>query len=361
MISELKIQTFRGFEYIALHQLRRVNLLVGGNNTGKTSVLEALLLLLGDGGSVSQLPVAFRNNQADARAVGSPDDRENFWNWLFLDRDTAKEIAISAETDNEKILNIQTYLSPEGDREEARDVPALYRDIVPLRKTEHVEGQGPRKNTVPQGIVQLVRMDGGGPQVSDLSSPLGFAVARLSVRPSNPVQDAEKYNQIALEADGEERFERIMREVEPRLRRLRYAKLPGTSSPLVFADIGLSRFVPTTQMGQAFNRILHIYTEILTSKTNVLLIDEIENGIFSESLPVIWKGLFAVCEEQKVQIFATTHSRECVMAANAAAHDRGKDELSVQRLQIVNSKIEAVRLGAKHLEGASEMGLEVPS
>ena len=95
-----------------------------------------------------------------------------------------------------------------------------------------------------------------------------------------------------------------MREVEPRLKRLRYAKLPGTSSPLVFVDLGLSRAVPSTQMGQAFNRLLHIYAEILSSKTNVLLIDEIENGIFSESLPLIWKGfMLAVCEQQDVQIF----------------------------------------------------------
>ncbi len=114
-------------------------------------------------------------------------------------------------------------------------------------------------------------------------------------------------------------------------------------------------------MGQAFNRILHIYAEILTSQTNVLLIDEIENGIFSESLPLVWKGLLAVCEEQKVQIFATTHSRECVMAAHAAAEERGKDELSVQRLQIVNGTVEAVRLGKQHLEVAAEMGLEVRS
>jgi AAA15 family ATPase/GTPase len=114
-------------------------------------------------------------------------------------------------------------------------------------------------------------------------------------------------------------------------------------------------------MGAAFNRILHIYAEILSSQINVLLIDEVENGIFSESLPLIWRGLLAVCEEEKVQIFATTHSRECVMAANAVAHERGKDELSVQRLQMVKGNIEAVRLGGEHLEVAAEMGLEVRS
>ena len=175
------------------------------------------------------------------------------------------------------------------------------------------------------------------------------------------MMDAESYNQVALLADGERRIEQIMREIEPRLKRLRYAKLPRNTSPLIFADIGLSRAVPSSQMGQAFNRILHIYTQVLAHRINVLLVDEIENGIFSDSMPTVWRGLMAMCEQEGVQIFATTHSRECVMAAHAVAHERGKDELCVQRLQFVKGKVEAVRLGNQHLEVAAEMGLEVRS
>ncbi len=344
MITNLQIRNFRGLKDVSLRELRRVNLVVGGNDTGKTSVLEALILLLGEGSMVSELPITFRNNQGGGQSGSNPDDRENFWAWLFYDRDPANHIEIVAETDQRRVLTISTGLVPEGDYTNAPKVSVLTRTA----------GDG-------RGAQFLVRFDRNNLQIHAPPSPEGLQVSRLSVRPSHPVLDAEKFNQIALESGGEARFEKIMREIEPRLKRLRYAKLPGTSSPLVFADIGLSRAVPATQMGQAFNRILHIYAEILTSKTNVLLIDEIENGIFSESLELIWKGLLAVCAEQNVQIFATTHSRECVMAAYSAAHNRGKDELSVQRLQIVNGKIEAARLGAQHLEMAAEMGLEVRS
>src|SRR5213593_3527 len=138
-----------------------------------------------------------------------------------------------------------------------------------------------------------------------------------------------------------------MKEIEPNLNRLRYAKLPRTTAPLIFADVGLSRAVPSSQMGQAFNRILHIYTQVLAHQTNILLIDEIENGIFSESMPIVWQGLLAMCEQESVQIFATTHSRECVMAVHSVAQERGRDELCLQRLQLVNGKIEAVRLGVR--------------
>ena len=344
MITTLQIRNFRGLKEVSLRDLRRVNLLVGGNNTGKTSVLEALTLLFGEGDAISELPVTFRSNQSGGNSGKNPDDRENFWQWLFYDRDPANRIEILATTDKRASMALKTLLIPEGDYANAPTVPAL------VRKAGNV---GQEQRLVVFGTHEL-QLQGHTPQ-SDLR------LSRLSIRPPHPVLDAEKYNQVALESDGEVRFEQIMREVEPRLKRLRYAKLPGTNSPLVFADIGLSRAVPSTQMGQAFNRILHIYAEILASKINVLLIDEIENGIFSESLPLIWKGLLAVCEQQNVQIFATTHSRECVMAAHAAAEERGKDELSVQRLQIVNGKVEAIRLGEQHLEMAAEMGLEVRS
>jgi hypothetical protein len=342
MITKLQIQNFRGLRNVSLDGLRRVNLLVGGNDTGKTSVLEALVLLLGDNALISELPIAFRNNQTGGSSGNNADDRENFWSWLFYDRETSNKIEINARIDENKDLRLATQLVPEGNYINAPRIPVL---------TRSVNGLGEN----------VLRFNAHDVQVQAAFSPSGFKLSRLSVRPSHPVLDAEKYNQIALERNGEMRFEQIMREVEPRLKRLRYAKLPGTSSPLVFVDLGLSRAVPATQMGQAFNRILHIYAEVLTQKTNILLIDEIENGIFSESLPLIWKGLFAVCEEQKVQIFATTHSRECVMAAHQADGDRGRDELSIQRLQIVRGNIEAVRLGAQELEVASKMGLEVRS
>ncbi|BCL36053.1 AAA family ATPase [Nostoc sp. MS1] len=45
MLKSVKIENFRGFQSFELQQLGRVNLLVGKNNTGKTSILEAIQLL----------------------------------------------------------------------------------------------------------------------------------------------------------------------------------------------------------------------------------------------------------------------------------------------------------------------------
>jgi hypothetical protein len=98
MITELEIQNFRGFKNLKLEGLRRVNLLMGGNDTGKTSVLEALVLLLGDTRSLHNLATAFRNNQAGGEPSHNRDDLENYWMWLFFEKDPKNPIRMSCQT-----------------------------------------------------------------------------------------------------------------------------------------------------------------------------------------------------------------------------------------------------------------------
>lgn len=355
MIRRLTIANFRGLGHVVLDDLRSVNLLVGGNNTGKTSVLEALVLLLGDGRTVGSLPSTFRSNVSGGVKARDPDDRELFWSWLFRERDPEHQMAMEALLDSGQSLTLVQKRAQvtEGPKDIHWSLVRSYPD----------QPQGPIPVLEPAGtrearVLLLGTRDfgaGGG------DSPSGLRLAVLPAGRTSPVDDAENYNHVALLAAGEDRVERIMRELEPRLKRLRYAKLPGTSAPLIYADIGLPRAVAATQMGEAFNRLLHIYTKVLARQINVLLVDEIENGIFSESLLTVWRGLLAICEQDQVQVFATTHSRECVMAAHAAAAERDKDELCVQRLQIVEGAVEAVRLGQEHLQVAADMGLEVRS
>lgn len=96
--------------------------------------------------------------------------------------------------------------------------------------------------------------------------------------------------------------------------------------------------IPVTQMGQGFNRLLDVYSEIVAAETKVLLIDEIENGLHHSVLETIWRGLFHAVNETDVQIFATTHSWECVLAADKAAGKESKDGLNLIRLDRVEEK-----------------------
>jgi energy-coupling factor transporter ATP-binding protein EcfA2 len=335
MIESLSIKSFRGIQDVRLDPLRRVNLIVGGNDSGKTSILEALTLLLGDREEVLELPVTFRDQMSVDRPQGNTDEFENFWLWLFKDRDRLKAFSISASEGSGSKVSLVQLESSEPTR------LRLYR------------------NEVGRGQHPLIDFESNAVKVFGVGKIRNLNLSIMPTGSVAPYVVAERYNQIALAAGGEARLESLMRQVNPDVKRLRYAKLPNTKSPLIFVDLGLSRAIPAPQMGQAFNRLLHIYTEILSTNTDILLVDEIENGIFTSNLVPIWKGLLAICEEEDVQIFATTHSLECVRAALAASDERSKDELCVQRMQIVDGRIEAVALSQETLAYALENDLEI--
>ena len=50
----------------------------------------------------------------------------------------------------------------------------------------------------------------------------------------------------------------------------------------------------------------------MNAKDGVLLIDEAENGLHWEVHDKLWEILFRLAEQLNVQVFATTHSQDCV-------------------------------------------------
>lgn len=299
MINTLHLNEFKGIEHIAFDGLGRINLIVGGNNTGKTSVLEALTLLFGNQQQVTDLPKTFR--QSTKR-----DDWKSFWPLL------AKKEDFSSLSITSDLLKIESGLNTNN------------RKSVFRAKTDQDFDQ--RHPTV------LIDSDNSGSvQVSK-----HYDIARLSILSTSqpdPLVTSNLFNEIApLNPDNETKLEDLLRKsIEPRLRRLRYAKPKGAQDHLVYVDLGNGPMIPFTQMGQAFARALHIYCEIFALQPDILLVDEIENGLYYGGLEDFWKGLIAVLEDQNVQLFATTHSRECMEAACKANHD-GKTSLRYLRL-----------------------------
>ena len=181
----------------------------------------------------------------------------------------------------------------------------------------------------------------------------------LSTRPEHPALDAELYNQATLLEGGEETLLQLLREIDPRLRKLRYARAPGTDQPLVDACFGLKSALSLTQTGEGFSRLFSLYCQMLASRAEVLLIDGIETGIHREVMAQAWKGIATLAVAQNVQIFATTHSRECLIAAHETMKAQPKYEFALHQLQRVNGRLEVVTHDQGMLEAALKSGLEI--
>ena len=315
MLTNIHLKNFRGFRDTKVEPLKRVNLIVGQNNTGKTGLLEALALLLAESTqNAGSLPHLFRSISGDTI--------ENFWKWLCYDKDAKNAVEIRARFDN--LPEFGVWLGSKG-------------------------------------------LPGGGCHASGELGKIPFYVlghrksallkaSIFSTHPTNPRQDAIDYNRV-VQRRKKSHVEGLLKKVEPRLQAIE--TLQTGNEPLLYADVGHSEMLPITQMGQGFNRLLKIYSEMVAAEAKVLLIDEIENGLHHSVLPTIWRGLFHAAAEVDVQIFATTHSWECVLAAHEAAEGEPNYALNLIRLDRVGDNIKATIIDKDALGTAKELQWEM--
>ncbi len=309
MLTQVQLKNFRGFKDTTIGPLKRVNLIVGQNNTGKTGLLEALVLLLGD-------PVQVINLLSLFRSTGG--DMNESWRWVHYNKSTSQPIEIKAQFDGAKKYCIE-----------------LGNSAVPQHG--HI---------LAGSIGDGERLYAIGPQIHE-----SVKASIFSTHPTDPRQDAIDYNRVVLQRK-KKKVESLLQKIEPRLQAVETLQTGNT--PLLYADMGLSEMLPVTQMGQGFSRLLDIYSELVVAEAKVLLIDEIENGLHHSVLPVIWSGLFNVAAEADVQIFATTHSWECVLAADEAARKMPEYQLNLIRLDRVDDNIKATIIDKEAMGTAKE-------
>jgi AAA15 family ATPase/GTPase len=113
-------------------------------------------------------------------------------------------------------------------------------------------------------------------------------------------------------------------------------------------------------MGDGLTRLFHIGLAMTNASGGILLIDEFENGLHWEVQKELWKALFQAANQFGVQVFATTHSTDCIRGFLAAQSEVLKlSENYVYRLERQGDDIYAFELPAENLGAALRQQVEV--
>jgi len=75
-------------------------------------------------------------------------------------------------------------------------------------------------------------------------------------------------------------------------------------------------FKDLNYFGDGLKHFLHIILMLFVNKDKVIYLDEIENGIHYSNLDNLWKIILKISKDNNLQIFATTHSKECIESFN---------------------------------------------
>ncbi|MCS7244011.1 MAG: AAA family ATPase [Candidatus Calescibacterium sp.] len=134
-------------------------------------------------------------------------------------------------------------------------------------------------------------------------------------------------------------FLEMLRKIEPNLRKIGILTLG--SIPSLYTDIGLSKMIPLSYLGEGKKKIINFMLSIFKASNGVLLIDEIENGIHY-SVQKMWEIVSNLSKKYYVQLFVTTHSADCINYLVEASKEKDIDFLFIN-LDRVKEKIVAKR------------------
>lgn len=88
--------------------------------------------------------------------------------------------------------------------------------------------------------------------------------------------------------------------------------------------------VPLKTFGDGVNRLFGIILSLCSARNGVLLVDEIENGLHYSIQTGIWRTIFRLAGDLNVQVFATSHSWDCIRAFQEAASESPENGMLVR-------------------------------
>jgi hypothetical protein len=328
-ITDLTVENFRGLERLELHGLQSVNLIVGQNNVGKTSLLEAVLLSC-DSRQADQLPGMLhgrvRNNPRDHGQESDP----MFSRWVIRDGDNSHEAKLMASGED-------------------------FRATVLLQKEEL------RHQVPPVGMSHDdLCHQSEGLRIWRKKAPAFLRVRVVSSLPSSGSAMVITVGNALRKRQGEELIHKILKKIDPRIQRVRVDPTPQGN--IVALDIGLSEMIPITQAGQGAVRLVTMLSELIGENAQVCIIDEIENGIHHTALKDVWRGVAEISSVMGVQVFSTTHSAECLAAANEVFFSEDttqQNDFALIQLMRVKDQVAGKVLSEKRVNDALENEIEL--
>lgn len=356
MLKSFSIKNFRCFQDFTIKPLGRINLITGVNNVGKTALLEGGFLFAGATNPQLAMSInAFRG--IEVFEIKSDLQSETPWNSLFFGFDEDAKITIIGEDEKLGIRSLNMQIQRKESELVMKRVPDKKREGFMLSELTGKSLELEFINESKKSIKSKMTLEDKGIKVNSPSVPIPYPAIFLSAKPKNTnVVDAKRYSE--MEKIGKENMVlNVLKHVEPKLRRLAVTLTAG--EPMISGDIGIKRLLPLAMMGEGMTRVCSLVLAIANSQNGIAFIDEIENGIHHSIMDKIWIGVFETAKQFNTQIFATTHSRECVIAAHNVFSKSNEDDFLLHRLDKIDGKIEAKTYDRKILEAALKTDLEI--
>ena len=369
-LESVTIHQFRGLRDLELKDLGRINLLVGINNSGKTSVLEALEIYCHPLDIRSWLSTALQREQESRLTRPIDAIQWLFTRYFYNQYQELKKpnIFISSsglysvkqlKSSYEEIERIWLSDSKKDEELDSDDVPGVRKGIdlkIEIYHIDHLSLFDHQYTSVEQ--YQLWEDE-------FLSRPYRKRDPRLNTSVVTPSSHRSEIGQFRLLSEATlQNFKsdviKLLQQIDTNISDIEILLSPQSTSSrfniyIQHEKLGLA---PVSTFGDGIRRLLHIALKLASVKGGILLIDELESTIHTEALQSSFQWLVKWCTEMDVQLFATTHSLEAVDALLEVTES--DSDLVLYRLEPKEGKTKVVRHDGHRLRRLrEELGQEV--
>jgi AAA15 family ATPase/GTPase len=334
MLENLSIKNFRNFQKLRLSKLGRINLITGKNNSGKTSILEAVETLASVYNPTSLFKsMEFRGEVSET----SKNEREFLVKNIFYNRNIENQsnIEISSESQNliisvkntkSKGNSYQQNLFPTG--ETLSFEWSLASSLEPLNFSLS------ENNSV---IIDQINMRLSARHVDKLGVE-SKCVQSIGTSSLDSREMILLFGEIVLEPE-EEIVTDALKAIEPSIQQIaitsnQSSRFRSKRDGLGVKLEGFSQRIPLGSLGDGIWRMLGISLALVSAKGGYLLIDEIDTGLHFSTMKDMWKLISETAKKLDVQVFATTHSSDCWMSLAEVVREDQSDEIyTIHRIE----------------------------
>lgn len=307
LFDSLEIRQFRAFDFLRIEQLGHVNLFLGKNNVGKSTLLEALYLHANVGSPLVMRTIL--DNRDEARSLDYTDfEVLAVWNLFHNYPSTGNtrdsiQIGRSGAPDSALIISSTWDDLDDDDNDEEK--------LIPTFLVKHGTFRRSLKLNEPFDEAFYLW---SFPQLKN-DSQVAIEIPCVFITP-NGISGDSLYNlweKIAL-TDAKRDVIEALRIIDSNIED--FAIISPKEKPS-FCQLRLRNYsepIPSKVLGDGINRLIGLSMALACSMDGILLVDEIENGIHWSVLPDVWKFIVKVAKRLNVQVFATTHSNDCLRA-----------------------------------------------
>lgn len=339
-LKKIKIDTFRGISDLDINDLSHVNLIVGDNNCGKTSILEAIQLLR----VPDDITNVFRVSRIRDSYTGSSRMPifDSFMSMLTGENDKTLSVSCAYENDSDTLLKTSSVLIRGSIKRVLFDINELSEDERFAHRQHMLD---PDDNEIDEFVGELISKTDVDTNkksiiINGFTNVTGREVGTdelINIRYLSPISHITNFafNQIVKNEKYKKICIRVLKMFDEKIDDLLFLKTEYSYRPVEYVKNSAVGLMPLSTYGDGIKKVLSIANAIAQSAGGILLIDEIETAIHAKYYDEIFKFIIKAAVQYNVQLFITTHSIEAVDGLLNTQVSNGEYSLADELIKVV--------------------------